>query len=62
MTREVWINQCAQRLIGMYGYGLYDAQGMAETLAKQQAERYGDVSQWVPAFAVADECGREKAE
>lgn len=55
MTEQSWKNACAQRLISMYGYGRTDADDMAETLSRQQAERFGDVSQWVPAFAVADD-------
>ena len=58
MTRGTWINQCAQRLISMYGYGRKDAEHMAEVLAAEQADRCGD-GPWVPAFAVADECGRD---
>lgn len=57
--KQTWITLCAQRLIGMYGYGLLDADEMAQELAGQQTERYGDVSQWVPAFAAADDVGRD---
>lgn len=59
MTEQTWINQCAYRLISLYGYGYLDADEMAQELAGQQAERFGDVSQWVPAFAVADDVGRD---
>ena len=33
MTEQTWINQCAQRLISLYGYGRTDAEHMAEVLA-----------------------------
>ena len=61
MTEQTWINQCAYRLISLYGYGYLDADEMAQELAGQQAERYGDVSHWMPPFAAADECGRDEA-
>ena len=55
MTEQSWKNACAQRLISLYGYGYLDADEMAQELAGQQAERYGDVSHWMPAFAVAND-------
>ena len=57
MTEETWINRCAYRLVSLHGYGLQDAYEMAESLAQQQAQQYGeDAGKWVAAFAVADEC------
>lgn len=55
MTEQTWITMCAQRLTSMYGYGYLDADEMAQELAGQQTERYGDVSHWMPAFAAADD-------
>lgn len=59
MTEQSWKNACTQRLISMYGYGRTDAEYTAEKLADEQADRYGD-GPWMPAFAVADECGRDE--
>lgn len=58
MAEQKWITMCAQRLISMYGYGRTDAEHMAEVLAAEQADRYGD-GPWLPPFAAADECGRD---
>ena len=30
MTEQTWINQCAQRLISLYGYGRTDADALKQ--------------------------------
>ncbi len=53
--KQTWITQCAQRLIGMYGYGLAEAESEAQTIADEQAWRYGDdPARWIAPWAAAE--------
>ena len=55
MTRESWITACANRLIAMRGYGLAEAESEAQTIAAEQAWRYGDdPARWIAPWGAAD--------